>query len=244
MPIETAIIARFVILCGLRHQWRRIFDKKDNFMLPNPIKFFSCSHAPALSNKIMHPAVLLVRHSNLKGPLRAFFAFREHPHIWVLDCFFHYRSCYEQYRNYTFSLRKGKKTKRFSLCAAIAAAVVVPMIHLSGAIPVYRGSKSIQNTFQQSIALLKQKKRLIIAVDKNYKDEYSKVDAIYSGFFHLETLYFEETGEHLPFIVLHFDKSGNMICSPPLYFNKKSSFRQQRKELTSTIIHYLNGKFH
>lgn len=213
-------------------------------MLRNLIKYLPCSHAPTLSTKLPAPAVLLVRHNNLKGPIRAFLSLREHPSIWVLDCFFRYRSCYEQYRSYTFSLRKGKNSKGFSLKAAISAAIVVPLIHKIKAVPVYRGSGNIKKTFQQSLFLLQQKKRLVIAVDKNYSDECFKVNNIYTGFFQLEPLYFEKTGEHLPFIVLHFDKYGSISCSQPLYFDKNSSFRQQRRELTDTIIHCLNGNFH
>lgn len=173
MPTETAIIAPFAIPCGLQPQWPLIFDKRDNPMLRNLIRYFSCSHAPTLSAKLPAPAVLLVRHNNLKGPIRAFLSFKEHPSIWVLDCFFHYHSCYEQYRNYTFSLRKGKNPKGFSLKAASAAAVVVPLIRKIKAVPVYRGSRNIKKTFQQSLFLLQQNKRLVIAVDKNYHDECS-----------------------------------------------------------------------
>lgn len=212
-------------------------------MLRNPTSFFPCSHAPTGTEELPRPGVLLVRHRNLKGPIRGFLSLREHPHIWVLDRFFRYSDCYEQYRSYTLSRRRGKKPKVFSLSAAVAAALVVPLLHCIRAVPVYRGSRSIEKTFQQSISLLKQKKRLLIAADKSYDDESSPVTEIYTGFFRLESLYFEETGEHLPFFVLHFKKDGSMICSPPIFFHEKTPFRQQRRELTNIVIQYLNGQF-
>lgn len=214
------------------------------WMLRKTARFFIKPHYAPDSEKLPASAVILVRHNNLKGPINAFLSLRDIPHIWVLDCFFHYKSCYKQYRSYTFSLRQGKKPKSFSLKAALAAAVVVPIVKISGAIPVFRGKRSISRTFEQSLDFLKKGDNLVIAVDKNYNDRISSVEEIYTGFFRLEQLYFNNTGEHLPFIVLHFRNNGSTVCSEPLYFDDNRPFRLQRKELTKTIIQYLNGIYH
>lgn len=186
------------------------------------------------------PAVILVRHNDLKGPIHAFLSLPDVPHVWVLDRFFSFRQCYEQYRCYTFSVRQGKKIKPFSLKAFIAAAVVVPLVKASGAVAVYRGKREIFQTLEESLKLLKQGHTIVIAADKDYADTLSPVKEIYTGFFRLEQLYYDSTGEHIPFIAVNFQKNGSMICSETMYFSDEIPFRPQRKILTAKIIDFFN----
>ena len=188
------------------------------------------------------PTVYLVRHNNLKGPLDAFVSLPQVPHIWVLDLFFSFAECYRQYRCYTFSERRGKAIPKISFKAAVAAAVAVPLVKLSRAIPVYRGKRNIRLTFEKSMEVLKKKESIVIAVDKDYADTTSAVQEIYNGFFHLKQYYFDTVGEHLPFVALRFEKNGSIVFSEEMIFSGEVSFRLQRKDFTEKMIAFFNER--
>lgn len=216
-------------------QQAHIIQKTARFFI-KPHKQTGCSLKPSA------PAVILIRHNNLRGPIHAFLSLEKAPRIWVLDRFLDIKACYGQYRDYTFSQRKGKKPKRFSLKAAMAAGFVVPLMKAIGAVPVYRGKHTVGETLKQSVELLKQGETIVIAVDKAYNETHAPVSSIYTGFFRLEQSYFNTTGEHLPFYALRFNKDRTMNFSAPLYFTGNQPFPKERKQLTKSIIHFLNNE--
>lgn len=188
------------------------------------------------------PAVILVRHGDLRGPVNAFLSLDPPPKIWVLSPFFDFCSCYEQYRSYTFSERRGKKPGKCSPMAALAAAAVVPLIRAMDAIPVYRGKRRVTETLEQTVERLKKGETVVIAADKDYTNRDAPVSSIHTGFFRLEPMYFDATGEHLPFCALRFDKNRAMTFSEPLYFSGEDSFTKERKQNTAAVIHFLNNE--
>lgn len=201
-----------------------------------PHTLTSCSPVPP------SPAVILLRHSDLQGPIRAFLSLNPPPHLWVLDPFFQRRTCYEQYRCYTFAERRGKRPKRVSLKAALAAFFVVPLVGAIGAVPVYRGKRDIGKTLDASVNLLKEGETLAIAVDKDYRNKDAPVSSIYTGFFQLEHRYFDATGEHLPFYALRFNDDRTMTFSPPLSFSGSRPFPKERKDLAKAVVQFLNNE--
>ncbi|MGM9568423.1 MAG: hypothetical protein ACI3W6_09615 [Clostridia bacterium] len=206
-------------------------------------RFFLKPHHPAENSPLPpSPAVILLRHSDLRGPVNAFLSLEPPPRLWVLFPFFNRKDCYEHYRRYTFAERRGKKPRRFSLKAATAATVVVPLIRSLGAVPVYRGKSNIKETLEQSTELLKQGETIVIAADKDYSDTESPVSSIYTGFFRLEHSYFDATGEHLPFCALRFEKNRAMTFSEPMYFTGNQPFHRERKQMAKTILDFLNNK--
>lgn len=192
------------------------------------------------TEKMDAPAVILLRHNNLRGPLNAFVSLEKVPHLWVLDLFFDKTSCYRQYRDYTFALRRGKAAKKFSLKAAFATAFAVPIVRASGAVPVYRGKRNISKTMEHSAALLLQGETIAIAVDKDYSNTDAPIFEIYTGFFRLEHAYFDATGEHLPFYALRFKNDHTMECSQPLTFHGEQPFPKERKALATAVMDFLN----
>ena len=188
------------------------------------------------------PAVIIVRHNDLRGPIKAFLSLNPPPRIWVLFPFFNRKDCYEQYRRYTFAERRGKNPRRISMKAAFAAAAAVPLIRSIGAVPVYRGRQDIGETLKQSTELLKRGETIVIAADKDYSNTKDPVSSIYTGFFRLEHSYFDATGEHLPFCALRFDKDRAMVFSEPMYFTGNQPFPRERKEMAKGIIKFLNNQ--
>ncbi len=191
--------------------------------------------------KIPQPTVFLIRHSDLKGPLNAFVSLKMPVRIWVLDIFFHFSDCFYQFRDYTFSARRGKHPRRFAVRAACAAAFVAPLIRTIGSIPVYRGKREILETFRETNETLKHGKNVVIAVDTDYSNTADPIKEIYTGFFHLEKAYFRDTGRHLAFTPLRFTpENRQMTFSEPLYFTGEKPFFLEKKELAVTIIEFLN----
>lgn len=199
-----------------------------------------CAAAPDAAAPT-RPTVFLIRHSDLKGPLKAFVSLKMPVRLWVLDIFFHFSDCFRQFRDYTFSTRRGKQPKSFLIPAALAAALVAPVIRSIGSIPVYRGKREILETFRETNETLQQGNSVVIAVDTDYSNTADPIREIYTGFFHLEKLYFRDTGRHLAFTPLRFQpQDRRMTFSPPLYFTGEKPFFQEKKELAAAIITFLN----
>ena len=197
--------------------------------------------SPKQQERPPQPTVFIVRHDDMRGPLRAFVSLTPPPHLWVLDVFFHFGDCYRQYRDYTFSLRRGKAPRRFSPTAALAALGAVPLVRLSGAVAVHRGKRALTVTFKDTNALLKAGESIVIAADTAYTNREDPVESIYTGFFHLEKAYFEDTGRHLPFVPLVFDhKNRRLKISPPLSFSGAQPFSNEKKDLAGAVMDFLN----
>lgn len=187
------------------------------------------------------PTVFLVRHSDLKGPINAFISLKMPVRIWVLDVFFHFSDCFGQFRDYTFSARYGKHPRRFAPRAAVAAAIVTPLIRSIGSIPVHRGKRVILETFRETNETLKKGKSVVIAVDIDYSNTADPIKEIYTGFFHLEKAYFRDTGRHLAFTPLRFSpENRRMTFAQPLCFTGEKPFCTEKKELAAAIINFLN----
>jgi len=182
------------------------------------------------------PAVYLVHHQNLKGPLLSMAWFDRHIRPWVLSVFCKQSSCFRHYYEYTF-------TKRFGMPKFLAAVVVYPLsfcvsalMNVIRAIPVYRGSKDILKTFKESINALIGGHNILISPDIDYTSKSTTIGELYKGFLNLERLYFEKTGKHLAFVPLHIKKSEKCILvGKPVYFNtnnctNKDGFKKEKEQ--------------
>jgi len=179
----------------------------------------------------VEPAVYVVHHQNLRGPIIIMTWFNVFVRTWVLSVFCDHKSCFSHYYNYTF-------TKRFGIPKLIAAVIVFPLsfcvpalMSLIQAIPVFRNSKSIVKTFKQSIAALTHGQSLLICPDIDYADTSSNMGEMYSGFLQLEKYYMKQTGKHLAFIPLHISKCKHCIyVGEPIYFNNEEHFKQEKEK--------------
>lgn len=198
-------------------------------------------HAAGDNKTLPQPAVFLVRHNDLRGPLNAFVSLKPPPRLWVLDVFFHFPDCFHQYRDYTFSARQGKRPQRFPIKALAAAGVVPPLIRSIKSIPVHRSKREILKTFEATNKVLIDGESIVIAANVDYSNTQNPIKEIYTGFFHLEKAYFRDTGRHLAFIPLIFnEKERVMTFSKPLYFSGEKPFFTEKKELTTAVITFLN----
>lgn len=157
------------------------------------------------------PAVYVVHHQNLRGPLTSMAWFRRPMRPWVLSVFCDRRACFEQYYGYTLTQRYHFWKPVAATFAYLMALYVPALMHSMRALPVYREPRETIRTFRLSLAALMAGESLLISPDVDYKDSSETVGELYEGFLSLEKYYFRDTGRHVPFIPLHIDVPGHRI---------------------------------
>lgn len=187
------------------------------------------------------PVVYVVHHKNLSGPIHAVLTLPVESHLWVYRVFFDREDCFKQYSKYTFTERFGIP-RAFAVPLAWILSRIVPAIMRSfAAIPVYRDSRRILETFRQSQAALQEGNSIIICPDIDYSSSDDQIGDIYTGFLHLEKIYYKDTGKHLEFVPVVYNKSthcttlGNPVC-----FKDDAPFNTQKSQIAKTLIETIN----
>lgn len=193
------------------------------------------------TNHLPLKAVYVTHHQNMYGPITAM-AWTPFPlRIWTLHVFLDKTLAYRQFSEYTFQQRLGWGKKRSKTAAKIIAPFIAALLNSAGAIPVYRGKRSIFETINLSVAALCRGESILISPDVDYADDTSEVKEIYLGFLNLEKYYFRETGEHIPFIPLYCNRSQKTIyIGEPVSFSDGASFGQERQRVAENLRVQLN----
>lgn len=185
---------------------------------------------------LVEPAVYVVHHQNLQGPVITLAWFDRPLRPWVLSVFCERAACYRQYYQYTF-------TERFGLPKAFAAIISYPLsfaitklMQGAGAVPVFRNSKDIYQTFKQSIFALTQGHNLLIAPDIDYKDTGTNIGEIYTGFLDLEKLYYQQVRKHLAFVPLCVCKETRCILvGKSVYFQTGGHYKREKEKVVERL---------
>ncbi len=177
------------------------------------------------------PAVYLVHHQNMKGPVitLAWLPIRIRP--WVLSVFCSQDKCFHHYYGYTFTKRFGMWKVLAAICAYPLSFFIPALMRSMRAIPVYRESKAIVTTFRESATALIAGENLLISPDIEYDKTDKVMGEMYQGFLDLEKYYWRQTGKHLAFIPLHLDETLNIIkAGEAIYFASDDHFKQEKAE--------------
>lgn len=211
----------------------------------NPAKFlrfigrcFTPRYRVSFKKEMPVPAVYIIHHQNLRGPITSMLWFDFPVHLWTFSPFCSQKTCYKQYVDYTF-------TKRFGLPKGLAAIVTYPIsfmvssiLQSAKVIPVYRHSTSIIETFRESVSVLMQNEDILICPDIDYKDKSSEIKSIYSGFLNIDKYFREKTGNHIAFVPLHINRVQKIInVGNAIYFKDGSNFKQERSIVMSQLMH-------
>ena len=187
------------------------------------------------------PAVLLVHHQNLFGPICAEVLLPEEPHIWVLEVFHDRASCFRQFYCYTYSRRFGWPARAAALAAGALSLAVPPLIHSVSSIPVYRGHKEILRTMDWSLRALRAGHKVLICPDMDYADSGSSVGSLYTGFLHLEKEWRREGRPPLPFVPLYCSRHDRrLVLGQALCFPRNQPFNQEREEMAGRLRDRMN----
>ena len=187
------------------------------------------------------PVVFISHHQNMLGPITNLIWLDQPVHIWALAVFCDKTTCYQQYTQYTFTKRFGWPKWLACLCAAPLSLFISAILKDGQAIPVYRGSRDITKTFRLSQQALGKGEPLLIFPDIDYSSNAAEVGDIYNGFLHLEKDYYQETGQHLPFVPLYVDKNSHRIlAAAPILFPDDVPFLEARTQIAKKLQQSLN----
>ena len=187
------------------------------------------------------PAVLLVHHQNLFGPVCVEALLPRPPRLWVLGAFHSRQVCYRQYRGYTFTQRFGWPTPAAVIAAGALSLTIPPLIHSIHAIPVYRSSREIVDTMQASLEVLERGEQVLICPDLDYADGSPDVGAFYTGFFHLEKDWRRQGRDPLPFVPLYCSRRRRrLIVGPSFTFPRTGPYPREREEVTRALQDWMH----
>ena len=250
LPMTPMKLAGDVLLAIFSYQIQRrwVFKNDDTRPIYGPLIKISRGVLRALPGKYRcdvlppeEPTVYVCRHLDMHGPKTTLVWLKFHVHPMVLHIFFDRKKTYDQYTNYTFTERKGKKKKKHHPIVFLISRIVPAGVKSIKAIPVYRddGINSTK-TLKSALEYLKADESIIVYPDIDYTAGYEKESELYEGFLLLGQLYKRTTGKSLRFVPLYIDETTKTIKEYPHICIDK--FRQERAEAYQYIKSSINGK--
>lgn len=204
------------------------------------IRPFLCRWDTSGARRAEAPAVYVVHHRNMSGPVHTLALLPDTPRPWVLHVFLNRRECFRQYYNYTFRKRFGWPAPAAWLAAGALSLSVPAVMRSFGAIPVYRSLKETREMMDESVQALLRGESIMLCPDVVYDSAEPATGEIYKGFLQLEKLYYAETGEHLRFVPVFCGKAKRIVTGEPVCFAGGASFRVQRDDAARRIVNSLN----
>lgn len=175
----------------------RTFTKKYNFLVdkPNQPKIYVCRH------KNTHGVITLLKSAS----------FDMHP--LTLNVFTKFSDCFSHLLNYTFT-KRYKIPKLIAVVPAFLSTLIVfPLTKSTKAVPVYRNSAKSFLTLKKATEYLLKGESLVVFPDVDYTNDKNFIGDIYSGFLHIERLYFKACGKHVAFVPIQIDSKLKTITS-------------------------------
>lgn len=187
------------------------------------------------------PAVFVVHHQNLAGPVLAAALLPRQVRIWVLDVFFSRRACFRQYYGYTFTRRFGWPKPLAWCTAGLLALLIPPLMRSLDAIPVHRGGRRIVETLDASAAALAQGESVLVCPDRDYASADDATGALYQGFLHLERRAARAGCAPAAYVPLCCARhTRRLVAGMPLRFPGKAPFKTEQAQLAAALGAALN----
>ena len=193
------------------------------------------------AQKAQPPAVYVVHHRNMSGPVHTLALLPDEPRPWVLHVFLDRHECFAQYYGYTFRKRFGWPAPAAWAAAGVLSLAVPAVVRSFGAIPVYRSLKETRDMMEQSVQALLRGESIMLCPDVAYDSAAPATGEIYKGFLQLEKLYHAGTGAHLRFVPVYCGKTKRIVTGKPVCFSDGAPFRTQREEVAGRIVDGLNA---
>lgn len=120
------------------------------------------------AQKAQPPAVYVVHHRNMSGPVHTLALLPDEPRPWVLHVFLDRHECFAQYYGYTFRKRFGWPAPAAWAAAGVLSLAVPAVVRSFGAIPVYRSLKETRDMMEQSAQALLRGESIMLCPDVAY----------------------------------------------------------------------------
>ena len=180
--------------------------------------------------------VYVCRHRYALGPVSSLCCLPTGIRPWVLSTFFDENECRRHCVDYTFSVSWGLPKRLSRVMADVICPAFTALVHSAAAIPVYRNSLRVRETFAQSLAALADGDSLLIFPDVDYTAETGDTGRLYDGFLLLEQMWQHKTHEHVRFVPLHISTSRRaMIIGEAVCFSGEKPFKEEKPEIAARL---------
>lgn len=221
-----------------KREGKRFYGKMGRFALWSA-RTFSKKYECGVSYS-EEPAIYVCRHLNMHGPYTTLKWLRFDVHPLVLHSFCDKKECYRQLTEYTFSVKKNKKPKKYSLKAYVASRAISKTVRSLQAVPVYRGSAGGLKTFRKSMDCLMKGESLIVYPDIDYTAGRERSGEIYKGFLYLGERYYKKTGKQLKFVPVYIDEEEKRLREgAPVVVN---NYKKDGQSGAATLRSAINGE--
>lgn len=184
------------------------------------------------------PTVFVCRHLDLRGPLLMARNLPFDVHFWIYHPFLRRKDCFLQYRNVTFPLRDGFRSRPFVslVLARLGAWLIPPLLDSMHPIPVYRGGASAVRTLRASLRAFEAGHSILLFPDVDYRADRTTPSEIYDGFLNLELLWSRKHNTPLRFVTLSIDDATRTIRAVGEYvFSENAPFEEQKARFSAQI---------
>lgn len=192
------------------------------------------------------PAVFVANHVGPKGPIGAVCSIHLRFYPWIIADMVDKRlaSDYLRIDFVESSLRLRPPLSQWT--AKAISLISVPMLTSLGCVPVHRGEyDDIQNTLQDSLALLKEGKIVLVFPEEpNLElDPQTKMRPFLKGFTRLGELFFEGTGGILCFYPVAIHETKKVTVGKPIPFNPDHPYELERHRLKDLLEKEIRGMY-
>ena len=186
--------------------------------------------------------VYICRHRNAIGPVACLCVLPLGARPWAFAPFMDVKSCRDHLASYTFPV-KWKLTPALSrILAAVLGPLFAKLVCSTGAIPVYRNSLKVRETYQQSLKALEEGDQLLIFPDINYDEKSGETGELYEGFLLLEQLWNRKTGEHIQFVPVNISVNNRTLTiGKGISFSGARPYREEKDEIIKRLGDTINA---
>jgi len=187
------------------------------------------------------PVVYICRHRNAIGPIASLCLLPLGVRPWAFSAFMEREACKKHLREYTFPVTWHLSPPLSRLLAAILGPLFAHLVCSTGAVPVYRNSLKVRETFLQTISALEAGDSILIFPDVNYAEKTGETGSLYDGFLLIEQLWNRRTGEHIRFVPLNVSLANRTLTvGRSISFTGSLPYPKEKDVIVRQLEHTLN----
>lgn len=195
-----------------------------------------------MRNDPNEPAVYIVHHQNMFGPLHAIGILPVEMHMWSLHNFCDHKKCFDQFYTFTYTKRYGWPRPVAWCMARLLSRIVPAILHSARVFPVYHDANSL-STMRKSMDALRRGESIVICPDIAYDDPSPAMGEMYPGFLLLSRMYAHaQDGKALPYVPVYASKKlRKVVCGEPLRFKVTPDFADRQAEMETSLRDAVNS---
>lgn len=193
------------------------------------------------------PVVYLVHHQNLFGPIHSLCLLPQEVHIWSLNVFLDKDKCFDQFYNYTLTVRNKWAKAPAYVVAKILSGLIPKVLNSFKAIPVYRNASYLV-TIRKTMEVFKKDESILLCPDTDYTSKNAEIGDLYMGFLvvqkvyeeRIQKVYQDKQDKSLPFVPIYCSKKQKkMIVGEPIYADT-TNFPENQEQTLQTLRNGIN----